>query len=204
VCSLVYQQQQDPHLKRSFVVIVRRLGLSCLLPYSYNELKQSAVEKTVMFQEETINANADLSKDRKSIYRNHKLSVEDKKLLYADRPDLNPKLPLSSSPARTVVATPSIPASTDSSLTQALLESSDNVEVGGEQQQSSVQCSAQSPSESMDYSSEQAHLKLISLQQGNAATQEREPLVDRNQADDDSDSSGDEADEEDMDLNSPV
>jgi hypothetical protein len=185
------------------------MGLSCLLPYSYNELKQSAVEKTVMFQEETINANADLSKDRKSIYRHHKLSVEDKKLLYADRPDLNPKLPLSSSPVR-IVTSPSIPASTDSSLTQALLEtdgasSSDNVEVGGEQRQSSVQCSAQSPSESMDYSSEQAHLKLISLQQGTtAATQEREPLVDRNQADDDSDSSGDEADEEDMELNSPV
>lgn len=43
-----------------------------------------------MFQEATISGNADISKDKRSIYRYNKLSREDKQLLYADRPDLNP------------------------------------------------------------------------------------------------------------------
>jgi hypothetical protein len=51
------------------------------------------VDKTVMFQEATISGNADISKDKRSIYRYNKLSREDKQLLYADRPDLNPVSP---------------------------------------------------------------------------------------------------------------
>jgi hypothetical protein len=44
-----------------------------------------------MFEEATISRNADFSKDKKNIYRYHKLSKDDKKSLYADRPDLDPK-----------------------------------------------------------------------------------------------------------------
>ncbi len=87
---------QDPHLQRSFLLVLHFLGLSLLLPASSSfraggPLKTSDVEKTVMFEEATISRNADLSKDKKNIYRYHKLSKDDKKALYADRPDLDPK-----------------------------------------------------------------------------------------------------------------
>merc|ERR1712070_522948 len=48
-------------------------------------------DKCVMFEEETITKNADISKDKKNIFRYHKLSKEDKNQLYEDRPDLHPK-----------------------------------------------------------------------------------------------------------------
>lgn len=89
---------QDPHLKRSMEVVMYRLGLGSLaesLGISTvalrAELKSGDVEKNVMFQEETLISNADLSKDRFSIYRNRKLSKDDKKDLYEQRPDLDPK-----------------------------------------------------------------------------------------------------------------
>lgn len=89
---------QDPHLKRSMEVIMHRLGLGRLaesLGISTNplkaRLKSGDVEKNVMFQEESLIKNADLSKDRFSIYRNRKLSKDDKRDLYEQRPDLDPK-----------------------------------------------------------------------------------------------------------------
>lgn len=89
---------QDPHLKRSMEVVMYRLGLGSLaetLGISTvalrADLKSGDVEKNVMFQEETLISNADLSKDRFSIYRNRKLSKDDKKDLYEQRPDLDPK-----------------------------------------------------------------------------------------------------------------
>jgi hypothetical protein len=90
---------QDPYLKRSMEVMLYKLGfayLAHILGLSYRppmptHLKSGDVEKIVMFQEETIVTSADQSKDRFSIYRNRKLSKEDKKLLYQDRPDLDPK-----------------------------------------------------------------------------------------------------------------
>lgn len=85
---------QDPHLKRSFVLVLHWMGLSYIVPravYYRGPLKTSDVEKTVMFEEATISRNADLSKDKKNIYRYHKLSKDDKKALYAERPDLDPR-----------------------------------------------------------------------------------------------------------------
>jgi hypothetical protein len=89
---------QDPHLKRSMEVVMYRMGLGSLAEWlgissvSLRErLKSGDVEKNVMFQEETLISNADQSKDRFSIYRNRKLSKEDKRELYEQRPDLDPK-----------------------------------------------------------------------------------------------------------------
>ena len=53
-------------------------------------LYKTAVPKSVMFEETTISQNADTSKDKRSIYRYHKLSNEDKLILYMNRPDLDP------------------------------------------------------------------------------------------------------------------
>jgi hypothetical protein len=93
---------QDPHLKRSFKLLLYYSGLSSLclfcLPtssflYYYSPLKATDVEKNVMFQEETILSNADLSKDKRSVYRNRKLSKADRLSLYAERPDLDLRSP---------------------------------------------------------------------------------------------------------------
>lgn len=96
---------QDPHLKKSFHLIILKLGFTCVLDdwayyvsrtkgehFSASEslLKTYDVEKVVMFQEDTIIHSADIPKDRKSIYRNKKLSNDDKKIVYQQRPDLNP------------------------------------------------------------------------------------------------------------------
>lgn len=103
---------QDPHLKRSFDVVLYHVGIYSLcyghndIMYSANTqgtrdakefysvqnmLKSSDVEKVVMFQEESLVKNADNPKDRNNIYRTRKLSREQKQELYAERPDLNPK-----------------------------------------------------------------------------------------------------------------
>eukprot|EP01040_Poterioochromonas_malhamensis_P005138 gene5138-5504_t len=107
---------QDPHLKRALDVVIYRLGLYSLCyghDYYYlyiensrknqnedgktfvavrgHSLKSSDVDKMVMFQEDNLSKNADKPKDRNSIYRNRKLSKEQKKELYAERPDLDPK-----------------------------------------------------------------------------------------------------------------
>lgn len=92
---------QDPHLKRSMEVLLYRVGLGNMAHFlglttrpSTVTLKAGDVDKMVMFQEETLISNADLSKDRFSIYRNRKLSKEDKRDLYEQRPDLDPKVRL--------------------------------------------------------------------------------------------------------------
>ena len=100
-------------MKRSFILLMHRLGMAQLLAtvapsymrhmgysgsrYSHlagadptSLLRSGDVEKNVMFEEATINKNADISKDKRSIYRNRKLSKEDKAILYALRPDLDP------------------------------------------------------------------------------------------------------------------
>lgn len=77
------------------MLVLHHMGLSYIIPrssYYRGRLKTTDFEKTVMFEEATISENADLSKDKKNIYRYHKLSKEDKKSLYAARPDLDPKL----------------------------------------------------------------------------------------------------------------
>ena len=53
-------------------------------------LKTRDVDKTVMFGGD-LSENADSSKDKRNIYKYHKLSKEDKASLYANRPDLDPK-----------------------------------------------------------------------------------------------------------------
>lgn len=57
----------------------------------YDSLKSSPVDKTVMFGGD-LSENADVSKDKKAIYRYHKLTKEDKVSLYSVRPDLDPKM----------------------------------------------------------------------------------------------------------------
>lgn len=91
---------QDPHLSRSFAVIFFLLGCgSCCLDDDDTgrnggvkaRLRMKEEQKSVMFTGH-VESNADISKDKKNIYKYHKLSVEDKILLYEERPDLNPKL----------------------------------------------------------------------------------------------------------------
>lgn len=60
-------------------------------------LKATDVEKNVMFVEETILDNADVSKDKRSVYRNRKLSKADRLDLYAERPDLDLRTPVDAS-----------------------------------------------------------------------------------------------------------
>lgn len=174
------------------MVIVRRLRLSCCLSYSHHELRQSAVEKTVMFQEETISANADFAKDRKSMYKYHKLSAEEKKKLYLDRPDLNPKQSLNNSSPNNCVSSHGIMKDNPQhDITQPLLAET-NRDCGSKDNTNRIIPSA---AESVEYTTEDAHLKLLCITQ-----QERTSVsfVDDNKSDS---SSGDEADEEDLELN---
>ena len=88
---------QDPHLKRAFLIIMKKIGWCC--PNFINEfetgLLHREVDKTVMFGGH-IEENADISKDKKNIYRYHKLTADDKVVLYHDRPDLDPKVVIGS------------------------------------------------------------------------------------------------------------
>jgi hypothetical protein len=52
------------------------------------QLLHKHLEKTVMFEDEN-KINADIARDKKFMYRNHRLSREDKAMLYKIRPDLN-------------------------------------------------------------------------------------------------------------------
>lgn len=100
---------QDPHLKRSFDLMIHYCGCAfCCIVLGLatpNSLKSSDVEKMVMFEEKTIVRNADLAKDKKSIYRNRKLSREDKISLYKERPDLNPRFKCAPAPQRKLSGT---------------------------------------------------------------------------------------------------
>ena len=85
---------QDPHLKRSFGMMTQKMGCYCcswwLIGVKENtSLKTTEIDKTVMFGGH-IEDNADIAKDKKNIYRYHKLTKEDKQELYQDRPDLDP------------------------------------------------------------------------------------------------------------------
>lgn len=92
-------------MKRSFKLMIYYSGVTSvcmlILPSSsyyyyfqgWRPLKATDVEKNVMFQEETILSNADLSKDKRSVYRNRKLSKADRMDLYAERPDLDLRTP---------------------------------------------------------------------------------------------------------------
>jgi len=96
---------QDPHLKKAFLVVMYFFGCTkwccCFSEDTLGNdgrnslvgLKTKEVEKNVMFDGE-ISVNADTSKDKKNIYRYHKLSKEDKRSLYENRPDLDPKIPI--------------------------------------------------------------------------------------------------------------
>ncbi len=74
---------QDPHLKKSFATIVS---------FGRRVLNIKEVDKSVMFEESTITYNADLSKNKRSIYKYNKLTKEDKEILYEARPDLDPNI----------------------------------------------------------------------------------------------------------------
>ena len=82
---------QDPHISRSFKRAFQIIGLGCLVGVSNDtNLRRNRVEKTVMF-ENAEKTNADITKDKKTVYRYHRLSKEDKAELYRSRPDLNTK-----------------------------------------------------------------------------------------------------------------
>jgi hypothetical protein len=82
---------QDPHLSRSFRKFFHLLGLGCLVGVSSEtNLQRSAVEKTVMF-ENAQKTNADIAKDKKTVYRYHRLSRDERQHLYQTRPDLDLK-----------------------------------------------------------------------------------------------------------------
>jgi hypothetical protein len=112
-------------LKRSFILVLHYLGLSLIIPraaYYRGPLKTNDVEKVVMFEEATISRNADFSKDKKNIYRYHKLSKDDKKSLYADRPDLDPKSGMLSNARLASMVTADSSSSRDCSLSAPLLD----------------------------------------------------------------------------------
>lgn len=79
------------YLKRSMQLCLESIccGFSFGRPVGQT-LLNNHLEKIVMFAEED-KLNADIIKDKKSMYRNHRLSREDKKSLYKLRPDLNLK-----------------------------------------------------------------------------------------------------------------
>lgn len=82
---------QDPHISRSFKRVFQLIGLGCIVGVSKDtNLKRNHIEKTVMF-ENAEKTNADIAKDKKTVYRYHRLSKEDKAELYRLRPDLNTK-----------------------------------------------------------------------------------------------------------------
>mmetsp|Transcript_16927 Transcript_16927/g.25527 ORF Transcript_16927/g.25527 Transcript_16927/m.25527 type:complete len:542 (+) Transcript_16927:49-1674(+) len=82
---------QDPHLNRSFLRAMQWMGLGfCVGVSADTNLNRSFKEKTVMF-ENAEKTNADISKDKRTVYRYRRLSREDKALLYESRPDLNIK-----------------------------------------------------------------------------------------------------------------
>lgn len=82
---------QDPHISRAFKRVLQYFGLGCLVGITAEtNLQRNAVEKTVMF-ENAEKTNADIAKDKKTVYRYHRLSREDKAELYRLRPDLNIK-----------------------------------------------------------------------------------------------------------------
>jgi hypothetical protein len=99
---------QDPHLSRALAVTLYYLGCgACGGYYGADEddtqgkatnLRIKEEQKSVMFTGH-VEDNADIAKDKKDIYKYHKLSEEDKALLYQNRPDLNPRL--RNSPAST-------------------------------------------------------------------------------------------------------
>ncbi len=118
---------QDPHLKRSFDLMMHYCGCSFICVVlglaTPNSLKSSDVEKMVMFEEKTIVRNADMAKDKKSIYRNRKLSREDKISLYQQRPDLNPRFKCAPAPQRKLSGTGRPPRiSDDIQMEEPLLE----------------------------------------------------------------------------------
>lgn len=86
----------DPHLKRSFYLVLYSLGLSCCLSpavavsHSTGKvaLMTSDIEKSVMF-DGPIATSAELNRNKRETQRHIKLSMEDKLQLYKDRPDLD-------------------------------------------------------------------------------------------------------------------
>lgn len=83
---------QDPHLYRSFFVMMRAVGLEGLCFSSHlSTLKAGDVDKSVMFQEEALQKGSDRKGSKRDQYmRSRKLSKEDKEVLYSERPDLDP------------------------------------------------------------------------------------------------------------------
>lgn len=86
-----YSINQDLYLKRSMQLCLQTIccGYTFGRPVGQSLLNKH-LEKTVMFADED-KLNADIIKDKKSMYRNHRLSREDKRALYKLRPDLNLK-----------------------------------------------------------------------------------------------------------------
>lgn len=105
----------------------------------WRPLKATDVEKNVMFQEETLLSNADLSKDKRSVYRNRKLSKADRLDLYAERPDLDLRSPpepsSSSGEAQTTVPAKSAMKGARAGASKAPGTPSDCISPGREQQQ---------------------------------------------------------------------
>lgn len=93
---------QDPHLSRSLAIIIYALGFEVVFGGSTSDdgvtldksnLRIKEEQKSVMFTGH-MEEGADIAKDKKDIYKYHKLSEEDKASLYRNRPDLNPRLRL--------------------------------------------------------------------------------------------------------------
>lgn len=95
---------QDPHLSRSLAIMVYTLGGCIICGGNSDEAmtpRKSALrikeeQKSVMFTGH-MEEGADITKDKKDIYKYHKLSEEDKASLYRNRPDLNPRLRIATS-----------------------------------------------------------------------------------------------------------
>jgi hypothetical protein len=81
---------QDVYLKPSFQVCMESLCCVTFGQRAGESLMTKHLEKTVMFADEN-KLNADIIKDKKHLYRHHRLSREDKAMLYKLRPDLNMK-----------------------------------------------------------------------------------------------------------------
>lgn len=145
---------QDPHLYRSFFVIMRALGFSS----SISTLKNCDVDKSVMFQDEAIARGAEAKRVKRDVYlRSRKLSKEDKIALYSERPDLHPDFRTSRPRRKKSRAVSKSPLDDGTVGEQESLLNSQHMEEDGHQQSSSFPVT--SPLQSMESASSSSPLQ---------------------------------------------
>ena len=200
---------QDPHLKRSLQVTLYLTGI--------HSLKTSNVDKSVMFGGQ-ISDNADHTKDKKNIYRYHKLTKEDKAALYSARPDLDPKMQYTRDPSASKIREPLL-SERDRSLYEGEGdrgvqeidvcqeeedEDYDEKEDDAEEEEEEGTAGGATPDPVMDYIDGAESGAVFNPVIASPSTPREKPLINFVHGTEDTESSSDEDDEEDVGLTTPV